>query len=859
MGLIGGRIDRRRDPLPLAWIAMAAERLSARVPAAVAVPLIAAAAFTAGWWLLGVLAAGGFFGSLMISDTPVYLEAGDRIVAGLIPYRDFPMEYPPAALPIFLLPSLLTPAAGDVAAYTRIFEWLMLGCGAAAAAATARTIQLVGAGAVRLGGSIAFMAIAPILVGPVLLSHFDLWPAALTALALAAIASRHERIGAGILGVAVMAKIYPVVVVPLLAAAVWRRAGREEALRILAIVAGVMLAIVGPFVLLAPGGVLDALARQATRPLQVETLGASALYVLHGLTGLVLVMGTGSGSQNLLGPLPDALAALETVALVVSTVAIWAWFARGRPTPRRFLQGVVAAIVAYIAFGKVLSPQYIAWLIPLVPLLGGRRGAVAGALALVAFWLTGDYFPKSYFPYIQDTDRTAAWIVLLRNVSLVALLATAALPVGRMWRGGVVAADRLRLRDPVRAIAAQPVQALLVLLVGFFVLRAVWITKPEGALIFDETYYVNAARVIDGLHPPAGQPYADAPLHLDPNTEHPPLGKAAIAASIRLLGDNAFAWRLPSIVAALIALAAVYGIVIAAGETAWLGILAVAILGLDNLTFVHGRIGTLDMMATAAILVGAWLGLRGRPSLAGVAFGVGSLIKVTAFFGYLAFVLAHLVVLVRRHRRGARISLRRLQPLVYGSVAYAVVGLGGLAILDRLFTTFASPLDHLRQMLGYGIALTGGPSPTGIASNPWDWLVGAGRFDYLRVDVSVLANGATVSTYPTIEFQGALNPVLIGAAPLAVLFGIWLAVRRRHRLAGWALIWLAANYLPYYGLAIAAHRIMYLYYALPAVPAVAVLTAIFLLRAQLPRLLAFGYLALSAAAFIAYFPFRQLP
>jgi predicted membrane-bound dolichyl-phosphate-mannose-protein mannosyltransferase len=570
-------------------------------------------------------------------------------------------------------------------------------------------------------------------------------------------------------------------------------------------------------------------------------------------------MGTSSGSQNLVGELPDTLATLETILLAASLLVIWIWFARGKPTTPRFLQAAVAAIVAYVAFGKVLSPQYMAWLIPLVPLLGGRRGLAAASIALVALWLTGDYFPRSYFPYIQDTDRNAAWIVFLRDVALVLLLAVAALPVGPLWRRSVLTVDRLRMRLPARAIAAHPVQVLVVLLIGFFVLRALWITKPDGALIFDESYYVNAARVMDGIHPLAGQPYADAPLYVDPNTEHPPLGKAAIAAAIRLLGDNAFAWRLPSLIAAMIALVAVYGIVIAAGETAWLAILAVALLGLDNLTFVHGRIGTLDMMATAAILVGAWLALRGRPSLAGAAFGVGSLIKVTAFFGYLAFVLVLVVLLAERYRRGARISLRRLQPLIYGSVAYAVVGLGGLALLDRLYTSFATPIDHVRQMLGYGIALTGGPSPSGIASSPWDWLLGRGSFDYLRVDVSVLANGATVATYPTIEFQGALSPVLIGAAPLVVIFGVWLAIRQRHRLAGYAAIWLAANYLPYYALAIVAHRITYLYYILPAIPALAVLTAVFLLRSQLPRVVAYGYVVASALAFLAYFPFRQIP
>src|SRR6185369_15890756 len=145
-----------------------------------------------------------------------------------------------------------------------------------------------------------------------------------------------------------------------------------------------------------------------------------------------------------------------------------------------------------------------------------------------------------------------------------------------------------------------------------FVLHTIWLTQPPGALVFDEAYYVNAARVIDGLPVPDGLPYADAPAGIDPNTEHPPLGKLAIAASMRVFGDNAYGWRLPSILAALIALAALYLIVIAAGETAWLALLAMAIFGLENLAFVHGRIGTLDMMALAAMLVGAWLGLSRR-------------------------------------------------------------------------------------------------------------------------------------------------------------------------------------------------------------------------------------------------------
>ena len=73
------------------------------------------------------------------------------------------------------------------------------------------------------------------------------------------------------------------------------------------------------------------------------------------------------------------------------------------------------------------------------------------------------------------------------------------------------------------------------------------------------------------------------------------------------------------------------------------------------------------------------------------------------------------------------------------------------------------------------------------------------------------------------------------------------------------MIWFGANYLPFYLLVLFANRITYFYYILPAVPAMAALSAIFLLRARLPRIVTYGYLALLVLTAIAYFPFRQIP
>ena len=82
-----------------------AERSSSR-PAetsfAFAATLVACTLFLVGW---GVLHR-GFFTHDRIIDTPVYESYGSAIDSGQVPYRDFALEYPPGALPVFALPAL---------------------------------------------------------------------------------------------------------------------------------------------------------------------------------------------------------------------------------------------------------------------------------------------------------------------------------------------------------------------------------------------------------------------------------------------------------------------------------------------------------------------------------------------------------------------------------------------------------------------------------------------------------------------------------------------------------------------------------------------------------------------------------
>jgi Glycosyltransferase family 87 len=370
------------------------------------VPLARAAASAALFLVSWGVIHHGFYARDQIVDTPIYQRYGESMARGEVPYRDFELEYPPAALPVFVLPAL---GNGDFDDYRRRFEWLMVASGVACAVLVA---LLAGSWWAPL-----LVAVSPLLLGSVMLSRFDLWPAALTLGALALLLGGRFRLGLALLGVATAAKLYPAVLVPIAVAHVWRSRGRREALIAAGAFAVALAAIVAPFAVLAPERVWDAVWRQAERPLQLESLGAGLLLASHHLFGLELTMESSHGSQNLAGDAAEALAVLSTLLQAAALVAIWVWHARGPATRQRLLTAAAAAVTAFVAFGKVLSPQFLIWLIPLVPLVGlAATGLLAAALVLTQLW-----FPFRYWELALEFDPLASALVLARDLLLVAL------------------------------------------------------------------------------------------------------------------------------------------------------------------------------------------------------------------------------------------------------------------------------------------------------------------------------------------------------------------------------------------------------------------------------------------------------
>ncbi len=380
---------------------------------AVALTAAALALFAGSWIALhhGWLARGE------IVDTPVYEQYGDAVLRGEVPYRDFSVEYPPGALPVFVEPALGN--EGDLQGYKGSFEWLMAACGGALLIALAFGLSALGVSWARVAGALAVAAVAPLLLGSVVLSRFDLWPAALTAAAVAALVSGRVRLGHGLLGAGVLAKVWPGVLVPLAVAHVWRTRGRREALVCLGVAASVAALVLLPFVAIGPHGLWRSFEHQLSRPLQVESFGAALIMTSHHVFGTGVTMVSSRGSQNISGSAATAIGWVQTALQLGALLALWIAFARRRRSNEELVRFAAAAVVAFIALGKVLSPQFLVWLIPLVPLV---RRWTAVFLYVTALMLTQAWFPQQYWDYALRFDETVAWLVLARDVVLVALL-----------------------------------------------------------------------------------------------------------------------------------------------------------------------------------------------------------------------------------------------------------------------------------------------------------------------------------------------------------------------------------------------------------------------------------------------------
>jgi hypothetical protein len=204
-----------------------------------------------------------------------------------------------------------------------------------------------------------------------------------------------------------------------------------------------------PFAVLAPHGLRAMFADQLDRPLQVESLGSAVLMAAQHLGMRPLSTIDSHGGQALSGRGAGLAADVSTVLEIAAVVAVWIVFARRRrPLGEQALVAAAATVCALVAFDKVLSPQYLIWLVPFVALVRGWSGVAAGGLLVLALALTQAWFPTHYWSLALDHAAPWSWYLLARDLALVALAAVLLASLSRardfaVGRGGWPAVRRV--------------------------------------------------------------------------------------------------------------------------------------------------------------------------------------------------------------------------------------------------------------------------------------------------------------------------------------------------------------------------------------------------------------------------------
>jgi hypothetical protein len=370
-----------------------------------------------------------------------YFEQAGRVLSGMIPYRDFPSEYPPLASVPLLLPHLWPGQdhAGYLWAMAIENALLASAIGGVLAAITGQNESPWDTRRV-LGGYVLLVFV----LAPVLAWRFDLFAALLAALGLLAALRRRSGIAGAVLGVGALVKIFPAVLVPVLAL---RLLVRREARGLAGLVGAFALTVgvvMAPFMVAAGTGALSFVDYQDARGLQIESLPGGLVLLANELVGVGATIAWFYRAFEVVSPINEVLLSVQTplMAVLLGLVLASCWLrfrydmrTIGRVSWESIAASIVAAVLALIVANKVLSPQYLIWLLPFGALL--RRGPLV--LLAAACALTTLIWPV-FYEQLLALDAPVIVLLNVRNLVLCVLLGWLLIPTASSralpsWRG----------------------------------------------------------------------------------------------------------------------------------------------------------------------------------------------------------------------------------------------------------------------------------------------------------------------------------------------------------------------------------------------------------------------------------------
>jgi len=348
-------------------------------------------------------------------DLLLYQNIASDLLAGKLPYRDRVLEYPPYAIPIFILPTLFGKSAypQGFMLFVLLADWL---------------IKLLLFIEMRLRQSNAPRAFLPLLLYCAatpftcffFLQRYDVWPALICLAAVWLFCSKRYIFSGLAVAIAIGVKLYPVVFVPALFVIAMRQGKGRRFL------VGLMLGLL-PIALLGLHLPWWRFAEfQNDRGLQVESLYASILWLTKLLGWTQLDWVPFKAWMEIQGPLasatlPWARALFVTMVAFSSMFPAWVATRTEKFSAPQLARLLLIPLLGFVAFNQVLSPQFMIWILPLAA-LGSLEGNPWTMFAiLLATMLTPIIFPSFGGDYTWGLNLFETTILLVRNLTLIAV------------------------------------------------------------------------------------------------------------------------------------------------------------------------------------------------------------------------------------------------------------------------------------------------------------------------------------------------------------------------------------------------------------------------------------------------------
>ncbi|WP_306326889.1 glycosyltransferase 87 family protein [Streptomyces venezuelae] len=350
-------------------------------------------------------------------EVELYRHWYEQFAQGTFPPGDATWQYPPGAGLVIMAPGLL-PWLG----YVQAFVALTLLADAVV------TLALARADSARLThGTWIWVCGLPLLLH-LPLARYDVQTTALAVLALLAVTARStaaHQLGGALAGIGAMVKVWPAL------ALIGTPRGRttREAWTAAAVAALALLATLALFF----SDSLGFLRQQGSRGIQIESLGGTALALAKATGAWPGGVEFRYGAIEYVGPYVSSLGHLALLLTVIAFGWLLLWRVRARRwTTSTPLDAALTAVLLFTVTSRVISPQYMIWLLGLAAVCLTSRRTVMRPVALLllpAAALSSLAYPVLYDQVVAGTAQGLTVMVLRNGL----LLAAALLAARRLW------------------------------------------------------------------------------------------------------------------------------------------------------------------------------------------------------------------------------------------------------------------------------------------------------------------------------------------------------------------------------------------------------------------------------------------